>query len=144
MLIGILQVVLSTEITASGIEALARLRSLQAISFDSARASPLALHAVSSLTGLTIAEVRCKELLMPLLTHDTVMEEPYAGVSAGCIWPLFLRDQISLAFTCVLCFRLAHARLFCRVRKSSVKRSGTSLSLEFMEASRPGNVDQAW
>ena len=51
------QIVLSPQITGAGIEALAGLSSLQACCFESSQASPQALHAVSSLRGLTSAEV---------------------------------------------------------------------------------------
>lgn len=52
------QIVLSLSVSASGIEALANLRDLEAISFDSLHAAPAALKAVSKLTSLRVAEVR--------------------------------------------------------------------------------------
>ena len=51
------QIELGAEVTSDGIRALAGLPDLQASSFECSDASPEALEAVSTLTGLTCIEV---------------------------------------------------------------------------------------
>ena len=53
----IVQVVIGPTVTSNGVEYLTCLQDLKAISFDSLNSHPIALNAVSRLTGLVAAEV---------------------------------------------------------------------------------------